>query len=93
MIHVRPFGLRRDLEPTRAVCRAQGVPHMVDAAAGLGNPENAPRFGSEDGELEVFSLHATKVFEIGEGGFIAAPEAILDRIKAAKPCRILRHPV
>jgi dTDP-4-amino-4,6-dideoxygalactose transaminase len=83
VIHVRPFGLRRSIEATRKVCRDQGVPLLVDAAAGLSNPEEAERFGSEDGEIEVFSLHATKVFAMGEGGFIAAPENMMGRIKAA----------
>ncbi|MFZ7094086.1 DegT/DnrJ/EryC1/StrS family aminotransferase [Primorskyibacter sp. 2E233] len=83
VIHVRPFGLRRDLEPVRAVCREHGVPLLVDAAAGLGAPNHPDRFGSDDGEIEVFSLHATKVFAIGEGGFIAAPADKLAAIKSA----------
>ncbi len=83
VIHVRPFGLLRDIEPVRAICRDRGVPLVVDAAAGLGAPSDETRFGSPAGEIEVFSLHATKVFAIGEGGFIAAPEAMLKKIRAA----------
>jgi len=83
VIHVRPFGLLRDIEPIRALCRSKGVPLLVDAAAGLGAPSDNTKFGSSDGEIEVFSLHATKVFAIGEGGFIAAPAELLRKIKAA----------
>jgi len=83
VIHVRPFGLIRDVEAIRAICRAKGVPLIVDAAAGLGAPSDQTIFGSADGEIEVFSLHATKVFAIGEGGFIAAPEVLMKKIKAA----------
>jgi dTDP-4-amino-4,6-dideoxygalactose transaminase len=40
-----------------------------------------PFFGSDAGEIEVFSLHATKTFAIGEGGVIFAP---LDRVEAIR---------
>ena len=83
VIHVRPFGLVRDIEPIRALCRSRELPLIVDAAAGLGAPSDKAVFGSSDGEIEVFSLHATKVFAIGEGGFIAAPGEMMKKIKAA----------
>lgn len=83
VIHVRPFGLIRDIEPIRAICREKGVQLVIDAAAGLAAPSDKVSFGSSDGEIEVFSLHATKVFAIGEGGFIAAPKALMKKIKAA----------
>lgn len=83
VIHVRPFGLVRDLSAVRTVCRQRNVPLLVDAAAGLGAPSSGHQFGSEAGEIEVFSLHATKVFAIGEGGFIAAPDHLMPAIKSA----------
>lgn len=83
VVHVRPFGLVRDIEPIRAICRDSGVPLVIDAAAGLGAPSDKTIFGSPDGEIEVFSLHATKVFAIGEGGFIAGPEGMMKKVKAA----------
>ncbi|WP_306151172.1 aminotransferase class I/II-fold pyridoxal phosphate-dependent enzyme [Roseovarius sp. MMSF_3281] len=83
VVHVRPFGLHRDLSPIRDICDDRGLPLIVDAAAALGAPENSMRFGSDSGEIEVFSLHATKTFAIGEGGLIAAPEEMLPKIKSA----------
>jgi len=83
VIHVRPFGLIRDISGVRAVCAEYGRPLLLDAAAGLGAPSDGARFGSGLGEIEIFSLHATKVFAVGEGGFIAAPAAMIPKIKAA----------
>ena len=52
-----------------ALLTDQGVPFVVDAAAGLGTcpPSVAP------GSATVYSLHATKPFAIGEGALIACP--------------------
>lgn len=83
VVHVRPFGLIRDISAVRAICADNGLPLLIDAAAGLGAPSDEARFGSDQGEIEVFSLHATKVFAVGEGGFIAAPSSMIQKIKAA----------
>lgn len=83
VVHVRPFGLIRDISAIRAVCAEYGRPLLIDAAAGLGAPTDSARFGSDHGEIEVFSLHATKVFAVGEGGFIAAPASMIPKIKAS----------
>jgi len=82
VIHVRPFGLIRDISPIRDVCKKHGLPLVVDAAAGLGAPSDGANFGSNYGEVEIFSLHATKVFAVGEGGFIGAPSSMIPKIKA-----------
>ena len=83
VVHVRPFGLIRDISTLRSVCADHGLPLLIDAAAGLGAPSETARFGSDLGEIEVFSLHATKVFAVGEGGFIAAPASMIKKISAA----------
>jgi dTDP-4-amino-4,6-dideoxygalactose transaminase len=83
VIHVRPFGFVRDISATRDICSQKDVPLIVDAAAGLGNTHTQHRFGSDLGEIEVFSLHATKVFAIGEGGFVAAKPDMISRIRKA----------
>jgi dTDP-4-amino-4,6-dideoxygalactose transaminase len=70
VLHVRVFGLCRDLSPIEEVCRRHGVPLIVDAAAALGGAvASGPAIGHA-GRFEVFSLHATKTFGIGEGGVV-----------------------
>jgi dTDP-4-amino-4,6-dideoxygalactose transaminase len=52
-------------------CQRWGVPLVVDSAAAFGA---AGRLGGDVeslGDVEVFSMHATKPIGIGEGGFIA----------------------
>jgi dTDP-4-amino-4,6-dideoxygalactose transaminase len=71
ILGVRPFGLCRDQSPLEEWCRDRGLPFILDAAAALGGtlPDGRP-VGSQ-GFMETFSLHATKVFAVGEGGAIA----------------------
>ena len=68
---LRPFGLCRDQGELQEWCERRGIALLIDAAAALGGeiPGGAPVGGQ--GEMEVFSLHATKVFAVGEGGAIA----------------------
>jgi dTDP-4-amino-4,6-dideoxygalactose transaminase len=73
VIHVRSFGFCRDLGPLENLTRTRGVPLIVDAAAALGGRLEDGRWCGGHGDVEVFSLHATKVFGIGEGGVIFAP--------------------
>jgi dTDP-4-amino-4,6-dideoxygalactose transaminase len=80
VVSVRPFGLVRDQSHVISFCRDRNLPLIVDAAASLGGP-SLPRFGSDAGEVEVFSLHATKSFSIGEGGVIFAPENVAQAIR------------
>ncbi|ESW65301.1 hypothetical protein X760_24545 [Mesorhizobium sp. LSHC422A00] len=77
---VRPFGLVRDQSELVTFCQSKHLPLIFDAAASLGGAQ-LPLFGSDAGEVEVFSLHATKTFAIGEGGVIFAP---LDRVEAIR---------
>jgi dTDP-4-amino-4,6-dideoxygalactose transaminase len=67
---VRPFGLYSDTEELAALARQHGCRLLVDAAAALGAPA-AAKF--DNTLIEVFSLHATKCFAVGEGGLILAP--------------------
>jgi dTDP-4-amino-4,6-dideoxygalactose transaminase len=48
------------------------VPLILDAAAGLGGRLSDQRPIGSQGDIEVFSLHATKVFGVGEGGVLFA---------------------
>jgi dTDP-4-amino-4,6-dideoxygalactose transaminase len=67
---VAPFGMRRNFHQEIAYCRQRRISVIVDNAAGLGIPR-VP-LGIETGVFEVFSLHATKPFAVGEGGVVFA---------------------
>lgn len=73
VIHVRAFGFCQDLQPLEEVVRAHHIPLIIDAAAALGGRLDDGRWCGGQGDVEVFSLHATKVFGVGEGGVIFAP--------------------
>jgi dTDP-4-amino-4,6-dideoxygalactose transaminase len=79
---VRTFGLTRDLSPLAELARRWDAPLVIDAAAALGvdrgaQPELDCRYA------EVFSLHATKPFGIGEGGAVFAPVELQDGLRSA----------
>lgn len=83
IIHVRTFGFCHDLSEIDAIATSHGVPLIVDAAAALGGTLSKGQHVGSQGLLEVFSLHATKVFGIGEGGVIFAPRGrIADGIRS-----------
>jgi dTDP-4-amino-4,6-dideoxygalactose transaminase len=67
---VAPFGIRRNWEAELAICRARGAAVVIDNASGLGGSRAEKGFGEET--FEVFSMHATKPFAVGEGGVIFA---------------------
>lgn len=67
---VAPFGMRCDWQAALAICRKRGAAVVIDNASGLGGPRPSRGFG--EGVFEVFSMHATKPFAVGEGGAIFA---------------------
>ncbi len=68
---VAPYGISFDLSEHANVCERAGARLIVDNAAGLGIDRRKffPRAVSDHVD-EVFSLHATKPFGIGEGGAV-----------------------
>lgn len=63
---VSPFGHQSDHGPLLALARDKGIKVVVDSAAGLGlSRENLERSSEV---CEVYSMHATKPFGVGEGG-------------------------
>jgi dTDP-4-amino-4,6-dideoxygalactose transaminase len=78
---VAPFGMRRDFEKEIIFCRRRGIPVIIDSAAGLGVPRQG--FGANEGVFEVFSMHATKPFAVGEGGAIFAHQNHDGALRAA----------
>ncbi len=81
VIHVRAFGLCRDLAEVEDVCAAAGVPLIVDSAAGLGGRTAAGDEIGHAGVCEVFSLHATKPFAVGEGGAVLGDADVIDGVR------------
>ncbi|MDA8587070.1 DegT/DnrJ/EryC1/StrS family aminotransferase [Rhodobacteraceae bacterium] len=73
-IIVAPYGISFDATQHARVCKEAGARLIIDNAAGLGI--NRKRFLARvmvDNVDEVFSLHATKPFGIGEGGAVFTP--------------------
>ena len=65
------FGNDLDLVHYSRLASVYGVPLVVDAAASLGTLDAAGQaFGTGFPWPIVFSMHATKVFSVGEGGLI-----------------------
>lgn len=80
---VRAFGFVRDQSALVARCKDHGIPVIFDSAAAFGAPGLHGAVGSAGGEIEVFSLHATKTVAVGEGGLVFAPSEIAERIRQA----------
>lgn len=77
------FGIgAEEIGDWEALAAEEGIPLVVDSAAGFGSVySDGSRVGTR-GDCEVFSFHATKPFAIGEGGAVAARDA-----RIAEACR------
>lgn len=78
---VRVYGLCRSLAEIDQIAATAGLPVVVDAAAALGGRLRDGTLAGQAGTAEVFSLHATKVFGIGEGGVVLADPGLVQRIR------------
>src|SRR4051812_35388321 len=77
---VSPFGLRQDFSEQIAVCRHYEAAVVIDSAAGLG-AERTERPAQPD-VWEVYSMHATKPFGVGEGGVVFAHPQTAEAVRA-----------
>ena len=76
VVPTRVFGFIGDMSELITFCNQQQIPVVIDAAACFPDQEHIWSFQVKP-KYEVFSLHATKVFGIGEGGLIVgSPESI-----------------
>jgi len=83
VIAVRPYGIWSDISALGQLCERHGIPLIVDNAAGIGvGREIVERFGVP-GAIELFSLHATKPFGVGEGGLAAVPPTLQHNLRSA----------
>jgi perosamine synthetase len=73
------FGLAADLRPILAL----GVPVIEDCAQTLSARLDGRVVGSF-GTLAVCSFYATKLLTTGEGGAVAGPAALIERVRAAR---------
>ncbi|MBV9281387.1 MAG: DegT/DnrJ/EryC1/StrS family aminotransferase, partial [Chloroflexi bacterium] len=76
-------GFCRSLHPVADLVRRHGIPLIVDAAAALGGRACDGSWVGMSGDVEVFSMHATKTFNIGEGGMLLTSPDIADTARSA----------
>ena len=83
VIAVRPYGIWSDLADVSQACVRAGIPLIVDGAAALGVTRDIVHRFTVPDSIEVFSLHSTKPFGVGEGGLIVAPARFEDDLRSA----------
>jgi dTDP-4-amino-4,6-dideoxygalactose transaminase len=81
VVPTRVLGFVTDLSKLVQLCNSFGVPVVVDAAACFPARANSWNFQSQ-ANFEVFSLHATKVFGIGEGGLVVGKDEAISDIRS-----------
>lgn len=67
ILHVRAYGFGHDLTWLEELAASRKLPLIIDAAAAIGGEHSERGRVGQQGDMEVFSFHATKVFGIGEG--------------------------
>ena len=71
---VRHRAIRGAASAWRDLCDAHGVPLMIDSAPGFGTRDADGVLLGAEGDIEIFSFHATKPFSAGEGGIVATAD-------------------
>jgi dTDP-4-amino-4,6-dideoxygalactose transaminase len=79
VVMVVPFGIACELTQQLDVCARYGVPVVIDNASGLGGPV-VPLWRNA---VEVYSMHATKPFAVGEGGAIRTHPSLTSALRYA----------
>ncbi len=91
-IVLAPYGITTDFHEHEKICSELGKLLIIDNAAGLGVTRAGKSFNGEGGVVrEVYSLHATKPFGIGEGAAIFAPTSKAASLRAAMNFGIQTH--
>lgn len=73
------------IDEWETLAKENSIPLIIDSAAGFGSEyTNGEKLGSR-GDCEIFSLHATKPFAIGEGGIISSKnEKFIEEVEMYK---------
>lgn len=91
-IVLAPYGITTDFRAHADICKKLGRLLVIDNAAGLGVSRTKYVAPESSGVLrEVYSLHATKPFGIGEGCAIFAPNAKAPSLRAAMNFGLQTH--
>jgi dTDP-4-amino-4,6-dideoxygalactose transaminase len=81
IVGVHLYGRPCAIEPLQALADRHGLPLLFDAAHAFGCAAGGRPIGGH-GLCEVFSFHATKVFNTGEGGAITTDDgAFAERVR------------
>ncbi len=75
----RIFGFVTDFSELIEFCDENEIPVLIDAAASFPDQPGVWSF-KHQARFEVFSLHATKVFGIGEGGLIVGNKSSIEKV-------------
>jgi dTDP-4-amino-4,6-dideoxygalactose transaminase len=78
------FGVgNQSVQKWESLATSNNLPLIIDSAAGFGSMYNDTQNVGVRGDCEIFSLHATKPFAVGEGGFIVSKdEKFIDEVRS-----------
>lgn len=78
------FGVgNRRISEWELMAKKYKLPLIIDSAAGFGSQYDKGTYIGESGDCEIFSLHATKPFAVGEGGLIISKSSdFIDKIRS-----------
>ena len=79
VLPTRIFGFINDFSDLIEFCGEYEIPVLIDAAATFPGEPDVWNF-KHQAKFEVFSLHATKVFGIGEGGLIVGSKSSIESV-------------
>lgn len=77
MVVVQALGYVCDPKPYEAFAEKYGLSLIFDSAASLGAKYPDGRLVGSSGDAEVFSLHITKTFGVGEGGLVTTSNPVI----------------
>lgn len=80
VLPTRVLGFISDFSELVEFCNQKGIAVVIDAAASFPSSPETWNFRTQ-AHIEVFSLHATKVFGIGEGGLVVGNKEIINKVK------------